>query len=130
MPSYSETLCRCMYISKVHLENPVLSLYVITFIITFPHSVMEEAGKCVLEPIMNVEINSPAEFQGEILSAIGKRKGVINDQDSMNDEVTFVCDVALNDMFGFASELRSLTEVCTFFIVCDSFCIVFSMIVI
>ena len=72
---------------------------------------MEEAGKCVLEPIMNVEINAPAEFQGDILSVIGKRKGVINDQDSVNDEVTFVCDVSLNDMFGFASELRSLTEV-------------------
>ena len=60
---------------------------------------------------MNVEINGPVEFQGDILSAIGKRKGVIIDQDSTNDEVTFTCDVSLNDMFGFASELRSLTEV-------------------
>merc|ERR1711881_726351 len=49
--------------------------------------VMEEAPKCILEPIMNVEINAPAEFQGDILSSIGKRKGVITDQESVSDEV-------------------------------------------
>ena len=72
---------------------------------------MSYATKCVLEPIMNVEISIPVEFQSDVIASINKKKGIIRDQDGDADYVTFVCDVALNDMFGYAGELRSLTEV-------------------
>uniref|UniRef100_H2ZAD1 Elongation factor G, mitochondrial n=1 Tax=Ciona savignyi TaxID=51511 RepID=H2ZAD1_CIOSA len=70
----------------------------------------EKSHKIISEPIMTVEVTAPAEFQSAVLSSINKRKGVINDQDVDSDYVTVTCDVPLNDMFGYASELRSVTE--------------------
>ena len=60
---------------------------------------------------MKVEVSFPMEFQAQVIASINKKKGVIREQDGDADYVTYVCDVALNDMFGYAGELRSLTEV-------------------
>ena len=72
---------------------------------------MSIASKVALEPIMNVEVSFPIEFQGPVVASINRKKGFLRDQDGDIDYMTITCNVALNDMFGFASELRSLTEV-------------------
>ena len=66
----------------------------------------------ILEPIMYVEITVPTEFRGEVLRQITKRQGIILSNES-NDEdwASLACEVPLNDMFGYAGHLRSITQV-------------------
>ncbi|CDH56928.1 elongation factor g mitochondrial [Lichtheimia corymbifera JMRC:FSU:9682] len=64
----------------------------------------------ILEPIMNVSITAPTEFQGSVIGGLNKRKGTIVDTDIQEDFFTVTADVPLNDMFGYSTELRSATQ--------------------
>ncbi|KAI8142489.1 translation elongation factor G [Fennellomyces sp. T-0311] len=64
----------------------------------------------ILEPIMNVSITAPTEFQGTVIGGLNKRKGTIVDTDIQEDFFTVTADVPLNDMFGYSTELRSATQ--------------------
>ena len=68
------------------------------------------AGPVVLEPVMTVEIVAPIEFQGNVIGAINQRKGTIIDTEVRDDEFTLIAEVALNDMFGYSSQLRGMTQ--------------------
>lgn len=68
------------------------------------------AKPVVLEPVMTVEVVAPIEFQGAVIGAMNQRKGTIVDTEMRDDEFTLTAEVALNDMFGYASQLRGLTQ--------------------
>ena len=70
----------------------------------------EAAGPVILEPIMGVEVTVPVEFQGAIVGAVNRRKGVIQSSDQQGDDVIINAQVPLNNMFGYSTELRSMTQ--------------------
>jgi elongation factor G len=66
----------------------------------------------ILEPIMNLEVVVPTEFQGNIIGALNKRNGMIMATDLNEDGslVTVKADVPLVQMFGYSTDLRSSTQ--------------------
>jgi elongation factor G len=72
--------------------------------------VYERAAPKILEPIMSVEITVPTEFQGTVIGNINRRKGTIKDSTSEGDDVIVTADVPLKNMFGYSTELRSMTQ--------------------
>jgi len=67
------------------------------------------ARPTILEPIMKVEISAPIEFQGSVVGQVNQRRGLI--LETVSDEnVTVTCEVPLNAMFGYSTDLRSATQ--------------------
>ncbi|KAN0137569.1 P-loop containing nucleoside triphosphate hydrolase protein [Lactarius tabidus] len=64
----------------------------------------------ILEPIMTVEVVAPVEFQSAVMGGLDARRGTIIDSEVREDEFTAVAEVALNDMFGYSSQLRGATQ--------------------
>ncbi|RIA90792.1 hypothetical protein C1645_769154 [Glomus cerebriforme] len=69
-----------------------------------------KANPVVLEPIMNVSVIAPVEFQGTVIGNLNKRKGTILDTDVHEDHFVVTAEVSLNNMFGYSSDLRSTTQ--------------------
>ncbi|KAF5101476.1 hypothetical protein DV451_002173 [Geotrichum candidum] len=69
-----------------------------------------KAQPLILEPIMDVSLTAPVEFQGNIISLLNKRMATINNTDIGSDEFTISAECSLNGMFGFASQLRAATQ--------------------
>ncbi|KAK9817030.1 hypothetical protein WJX72_008654 [[Myrmecia] bisecta] len=68
------------------------------------------AAPVVLEPIMDVEVRAPAEFQGTIIGDLNRRKGLIQGSEQEGDDVVLGAHVPLADMFGYSTALRSMTQ--------------------
>mmetsp|Transcript_16434 Transcript_16434/g.20525 ORF Transcript_16434/g.20525 Transcript_16434/m.20525 type:complete len:757 (-) Transcript_16434:58-2328(-) len=73
---------------------------------------LREAGPQILEPIMTVEVNIPTEFQGAVIAGLNRRMGMIMSGDVGEDGVgmTILSEVPLANMFGYSTELRSVTQ--------------------
>ncbi|KAK9666317.1 hypothetical protein RND81_14G176900 [Saponaria officinalis] len=69
-----------------------------------------KAKPVVLEPIMLVEVKVPIEFQGSVTGDINKRKGVIIGNDQDGDDCIITAHVPLNKMFGYSTDIRSMTQ--------------------
>jgi len=73
---------------------------------------MKKASPSVLEPVMTVEVEIPSEFQGSVTASLSRRMGQIEDS-QMNDDgsaLKLTAQVPLANMFGYSTELRSLTQ--------------------
>ncbi|MCB9831747.1 MAG: elongation factor G [Planctomycetes bacterium] len=64
----------------------------------------------VLEPIMNVSIEGPSEFQGEMVGTVLQRRGVLIGTTEDTGFVRIEAEVPLSEMFGYATDLRSATQ--------------------
>lgn len=69
-----------------------------------------KANPVIMEPKMTVDVVAPVEFQGAVIGAMNQRKGTIEDTEVREDEFSLQAEVSLNDMFGYSSQLRGLTQ--------------------
>ncbi|MGL4524819.1 MAG: elongation factor G [Spirochaetia bacterium] len=70
----------------------------------------EKAGAQVLEPIMKVVLEGPAEFQGAMMGSINQRRGMIVGSGTEGQMCMVESEVPLSEMFGYSTNLRSLTQ--------------------
>ena len=64
----------------------------------------------ILEPIMKVQIDTPTEFQGTIMGNLNGRRGVILGTTEDMAYTRIDVEVPLSEMFGYATELRSMSQ--------------------
>ncbi|HVV88105.1 MAG TPA: elongation factor G [Kofleriaceae bacterium] len=64
----------------------------------------------ILEPIMKVSLEGPAEFSGNMLSLIMQRRGMVIGSTEEDGQVSVDAEVPLAEMFGFSTPLRSATQ--------------------
>jgi elongation factor G len=67
----------------------------------------EKAGIRILEPIMDIEVVTPADFVGGIIGDINSRRGQIRTQEMRGNATVIRANVPLANMFGYVSQLRS-----------------------
>ena len=71
---------------------------------------MEKANPVLLEPVMRLEISTPEEFYGDVLGDISARRGQITEYDQRGNLKVIRALVPLAETFGYATDLRSLTQ--------------------
>ncbi len=70
----------------------------------------KRAKPVILEPIMKVSVECPPEFQGNVMSSINQRRGLIASSTETGVFTAIEAEVPLAAMFGYATVLRSLTQ--------------------
>jgi len=70
----------------------------------------KKAKPKLLEPIMKVEVITPEEHMGDVIGDLNGRRGIILKMDNQNDGAVVKANVPLSEMFGYSTELRSLTQ--------------------
>jgi elongation factor G len=70
----------------------------------------KKADPVLLEPIMKVEVITPENYMGDVVSDLNRRRGIIqNIIDSVSGK-TIKSEIPLSEMFGYATSLRSQTQ--------------------
>ncbi|MBI2570241.1 MAG: elongation factor G [Candidatus Schekmanbacteria bacterium] len=70
----------------------------------------KKAGPILLEPVMDVEVVTPEDFVGEVVGDISRRRGKIKGMIPQAGAHVVRAQVPLGTMFGYATDLRSLTQ--------------------
>ena len=70
----------------------------------------KEAGPILLEPIMKVEVTTPEDYLGDCMGSITGRRGEIAGMEPSNGIYQIDARVPLSEMFGYATNLRSITQ--------------------
>ncbi len=71
---------------------------------------LKKAAPVLLEPIMNVEVVVPEEYLGDVLGDLNSRRGQIGGIQERNEAQVVSATVPLAEMFGYATDLRSMTQ--------------------
>jgi elongation factor G len=69
-----------------------------------------KASPVILEPIMAVEAVVPEEFMGEVIGDLNGRRGKIQGMEARAGAQVITAQVPLSEMFGYATDLRSMTQ--------------------
>ncbi|WP_321530900.1 elongation factor G [uncultured Desulfuromonas sp.] len=69
-----------------------------------------KAGPALLEPMMAVEVVVPEEYMGDVIGDLNSRRGKVQGMDSRGSAQVISAHVPLASMFGYATELRSMTQ--------------------
>jgi elongation factor G len=69
-----------------------------------------KADPAVLEPMMRVEVTMPGEFVGDVIGDLNSRRGHVEGMDERGSTQVVRAFVPLAEMFGYATDLRSMTQ--------------------
>jgi elongation factor G len=69
-----------------------------------------KASPVLLEPIMKVEIVTPEDYMGDVIGDVNRRRGIINGMTDNPSGKVIDADVPLSEMFGYATDLRSMSQ--------------------
>jgi elongation factor G len=68
------------------------------------------AGPVLLEPVMKVEVVTPADYMGDVIGDLSSRRGKIQGMDQRGDAQVINAQVPLSEMFGYSTNLRSMSQ--------------------
>ena len=71
---------------------------------------MKKGDSVLLEPIMKVDILVPEEYMGDVIGDINSRRGRIEGMEPRNGAQSIHCYVALSEMFGYSTDIRSKSQ--------------------
>jgi elongation factor G len=71
---------------------------------------VKKANPIVLEPVMKVDVNVSPDHLGSVVGDLASRRGRVSTIDDRNDAKYIVAYVPLGEMFGYATNLRSMTQ--------------------
>ena len=71
---------------------------------------LRRADPAILEPIMDVEVVTPAEYMGDLIGDLSARRGRIGGMTDRGDAQVIGASVPLGEMFGYSTRLRSLSQ--------------------
>jgi elongation factor G len=71
---------------------------------------LRRGGPVLLEPIMKVEVVTPEDYTGSVIGDLNSRRGQIQGQDMRGNANVVTAMVPLNNMFGYVSNLRSMSQ--------------------
>ena len=71
---------------------------------------MPKAKPVLLEPIMKIEVITPEQYMGDVVGDLNRRRGIIEGMDSKGNAQVIKAKVPLGEMFGYVTQLRTLTS--------------------
>jgi elongation factor G len=71
---------------------------------------MKRAKPALLEPTMAVEVTTPEEYLGDVMGNLNSRRGRIESMSPLGNAQVVKASVPLSEMFGYATDLRSMTQ--------------------
>ena len=71
---------------------------------------VRKAGPALMEPMMSLEIVMPEEYLGSVMGDVTSRRGNIQGTSQRRDAHILNCEIPLSEVFGYATDLRSITQ--------------------
>lgn len=71
---------------------------------------VKKANLILLEPVMKVEVVTPEQFMGDVIGNLNSKRGQVQEMTDRADAKIISARVPLSEMFGYATELRSMTQ--------------------
>lgn len=71
---------------------------------------MKNAGPILLEPLMDVEVSTPEEYQGDLMGDLNRRRGQIQEITTKGVVASVRAHVPLSEMFGYSTDIRTISS--------------------
>ncbi|WP_455199785.1 elongation factor G [Kaarinaea lacus] len=69
-----------------------------------------EAGPVLLEPVMTVDVVTPEDYMGDVMGDLNRRRGIVQGMEDSVSGKNIKAEVPLAEMFGYATDLRSMSQ--------------------
>ena len=94
---------------KYHEVDSSVRAFKIAGSIAFQEA-MRKAGPKLLEPVMAVEVVTPDDYVGDVMGNLNSRRGRVEHMEPRGNAQTVTAKVPLSEMFGYATDLRSMSQ--------------------